>query len=47
MQWAGLVPNVDVTEIAAAMLDQVIKGFEKEPLENADLVRIGRGIAQK
>ena len=36
------LPNVGVTEISAAMLHQVINGFEKEPLENDDLVRIGR-----
>ena len=36
------LPNVDVTKISAAMLYQVINGFEKEPLENDDLVRIGR-----
>jgi len=47
LKWAGLVPNISVTEVAAAMLDQVINGFEKEPLMNDDLVRIGRGIAQE
>ena len=47
LKWAGLVPNVAVTEIAAAMLDQVINGFEKEPLQNEDLVRIGREVANK
>ena len=36
------LPNVDVREVAAAMLHEVIHGFEKEPLENDDLVRIGR-----
>ena len=36
------LPNVDVTDVSAAMLYQVINGFEKEPLENDDLVRIGR-----
>ena len=36
------LPNVDVAEISAAMLHEVIHGFEKEPLENDDLVRIGR-----
>jgi hypothetical protein len=46
LKWAGLVPNVAVTEVAAALLDQVINGFEKEPLMNDDLVRIGRGLEQ-
>lgn len=36
------VPIVDVGEISAAMLHEVMHGFEKEPLENDDLVRIGR-----
>ena len=35
-------PNIGVREISAAMLHSVIHGFEKEPLENDDLVRIGR-----
>lgn len=37
-----MVGNVSVTEAAAAMLQQVVEGFEKEPLQNDDLVRIGR-----
>ncbi|MCJ1399425.1 hypothetical protein MMC11_002627 [Xylographa trunciseda] len=36
------VPKIDVRDISAAMLHQVVHGFEKEPLENNDLVRIGR-----
>ena len=38
------VPSVSVEEVSAAMLHQVVHGFEteKEPLENEDLVRIGR-----
>jgi hypothetical protein len=46
MKWAGVVPNVSVTEAAAALLDQVINGYEKEPLMNDDLVRIGRNLEQ-
>ena len=38
------VPNVTVAEISAAMLHEIINGFEKEPLENDDLVRIGRQV---
>ena len=38
----GVVPKLDVSEVSAAMLHQVVHGWEKEPLENADLVRIGR-----
>ncbi|KAJ7743545.1 putative nucleoside-diphosphate-sugar epimerase [Mycena olivaceomarginata] len=38
------VPSVRLEEVAAAMLQQVntAHGFEKEPLQNEDLVRIGR-----
>lgn len=36
------VPQVGVTECAAAMLDAVLNGFEKEPLDNDDLNRLGR-----
>ena len=36
------VPSVEVKEISAAMLHQVMTGFEKETLQNDDLVRIGR-----
>jgi hypothetical protein len=44
LKWTGVVPHVAVTEAAAAILDQVITGFEKEPLLNDDLVRIGSGL---
>lgn len=42
MKYLMSLPNVDITEVSAAMLHEVIHGFEKEPLENDDLVRIGR-----
>ncbi|CAI7616330.1 unnamed protein product [Penicillium glandicola] len=35
-------PNVQRSELAAAVLNQVIDGFEKETLLNADLVRLGQ-----
>ena len=35
------LPSLDIKEVSAAMLHQITNGFEKEPLENADLVRIG------
>ncbi|KAK3325133.1 hypothetical protein B0H66DRAFT_599319 [Apodospora peruviana] len=40
---AGL-PTVDVREMAAALLDQVVNGFEKEPLASDDLTRIGKKV---
>lgn len=36
------VPSISVTEVSAAMLEMVAKGFEKEPSVNADLLDIGR-----
>lgn len=36
------IASVTREELAAALLDQVVRGFEKEPLVNADLVRLGR-----
>jgi len=40
------IPNISRTELSAAILDQLVHGFEKEDLSNADLVRIG-GAALK
>lgn len=42
MKYVMSLPSVDVKEISAAMLHEVVHGFEKEPLQNDDLVRIGR-----
>ena len=42
LKYVMSVPSVGVAEIAAAMLHEIINGFQKEPLENDDLVRIGR-----
>ncbi|KAI3328122.1 NAD(P)-binding protein [Xylariaceae sp. AK1471] len=38
------IPPISVTDLAAAMLDQVAKGFEKEPLMPDDLIRIAGTI---
>ncbi|PQE25739.1 hypothetical protein CJF30_00000443 [Rutstroemia sp. NJR-2017a BBW] len=37
-------PKVDVKEVAATLLDQAMNGFEKETLENEDLIRIGQKV---
>ncbi|OAP56501.1 hypothetical protein AYL99_09680 [Fonsecaea erecta] len=37
-------PCVSVVEVSAAMLDQVVNGFEKDPLQNQDLVRIAQRV---
>jgi hypothetical protein len=36
------LPHIDLPDIAAALLDQVVCGFEKDTLSNDDLVRIGQ-----
>lgn len=46
LKYAMSAPSINVAEISAAMLHEVIHGFEKEPLENDDLVRIGRQALQ-
>ncbi|KIW24019.1 uncharacterized protein PV07_09758 [Cladophialophora immunda] len=38
------LPSVTVVDVSAAMLDQVLNGFEKDPLQNQDLVRIGQRV---
>lgn len=42
MGYVMSVPSIYVHEISAAILHEVVNGFEKEPLMNEDLVRIGR-----
>jgi hypothetical protein len=38
------LPQLDVSEISATLLDQVVNGFEKEPLLSEDMIRIGRKV---
>lgn len=40
------IPNVAVEELSTAVLDQVIAGFEKETLSNADLGRLGKAALE-
>ena len=42
LQYTASVPSISVAECSAAMLHEVVHGFTKEPLENDDLVKIGR-----
>ena len=37
----GIVPSNTISGVSKAMLDQIIKGFEKEPLLAVDLERLG------
>ncbi|KAJ5785554.1 uncharacterized protein N7503_010766 [Penicillium pulvis] len=41
------LPNVSRDELAAAVLNQAIHGFDKETLSNNDLVRIGQSTLRK
>ncbi|KAI1842887.1 hypothetical protein JX266_010905 [Neoarthrinium moseri] len=47
LKYTNIVPSVSVEEVAAAMLQQVVDGFEKDPLENADLIRLGKAAMQQ
>lgn len=40
------IPNVSRSELAAAVLSQVLHGFSGEMLSNADLVRIGQEVSR-
>ncbi|CAM1510689.1 Fc.00g010240.m01.CDS01 [Cosmosporella sp. VM-42] len=47
LKWVKGVGNVGNAAISAAMIDQVLHGFEKEPLANDDLARIGQEVLKK
>lgn len=38
------LPKVDVSEIAATLLEQAVNGIEKDTLLNEDLIRIGQKV---
>ncbi|KAI1381292.1 NAD(P)-binding protein [Hypoxylon crocopeplum] len=42
VQWTMGISSIGVVDLVAVMLDQVINGFEKDPLMPEDLVRIAR-----
>jgi hypothetical protein len=39
--FTSAIANIDRPVLSAALIDQVLHGFEKEILSNSDLVRIG------
>jgi len=41
------IPNISRAELSAAILDQVVHGFEREDFSNADLVCIGGAALKK
>jgi hypothetical protein len=46
-RWSGIIPTINIEELAAALVQQIRDGFEKEPLLNDDLKRIGREVLAK
>jgi len=38
------VPHIELVDIAAALLDQIENGFEKDTLSNSDMIRIGQRV---
>jgi hypothetical protein len=40
-------PSINVVDLTAAMLDQVVNGFENDALMPADLIRIAQTIPKK
>ncbi|KAK0648068.1 hypothetical protein B0T16DRAFT_388382 [Cercophora newfieldiana] len=47
LRMSGILPSIGIEELAAAMVQQIRDGFEKEPLMNDDLKRIGREALAK
>jgi hypothetical protein len=47
LSWMVSLPNISVGQISTAMLDQVVNGFEKDPLLPEDLVRIAGNTMYK
>lgn len=41
------IGTVDISVISAALLDQVLNGFEKETLVHVDVVRIGKKVLEE
>lgn len=44
---AKVIGLIELSEISAAMIHQIIYGIEKDPLMNDDMVRIGREVLGK
>lgn len=42
-----VIPNVSRAELSAAILGQVVHGFEKDLLANADLIQLGQAALQR
>ncbi|KAI2602648.1 putative nucleoside-diphosphate-sugar epimerase [Hypoxylon sp. NC1633] len=46
LQWTIGIPSISVMDLATALLDQVVNGFEKDPLMPEDLARIAGSKSQ-
>ena len=42
--FTGAIPAVTLEEVGAATVDQIVHGFKKEILSNAELVEAGRAV---
>ena len=41
------LPHISLAEMAAALLDQIVHGFDKEILSNEDITEIGKNALKK
>ena len=39
--------NISVVDLSTVMLDQAVSGFEKDPLQDVDLVRLAKTLKEK
>lgn len=44
LSWTGIVENVSIEDVAAVMLEDVVRGIEEEMVENCALVERGRAL---
>jgi hypothetical protein len=44
LKWMGIVPNVDIEHVAAAMLELVVRGSTTDTLLNDDLRKLGQKV---
>ena len=42
LNWTTGLPSLDVTECAAAMIEEAVEGYTTETLLHQDLMRIGK-----
>lgn len=47
LNWTTGLPSLDVTECAAAMLEEAVEGYTAETLLHKDLMRIGKETLER